>query len=322
MVIHNGSASSLEEPASAGMALATAYDIDAELERALEQQWTGRSRTVFQYAARRFVRNRIAVTGLVLILLIITMAVAAPWITPARPEEQVFFDQVGLSPSWQHPMGVDNLGRDYWSRIAYGARISLTVGVVATLVGFVIGLPLGAAAGMLGGATDWLVMRTTEVLGTIPSLLLAILILVLLGTGVQNMLIAIAVTGWIGPARLIRGQVFSVREEDYVWAARALGLKGWDIMWQNLIPNSFAPLLIGLATGIPRAIMAEAGLSFLGIGIDPPTPSWGQMLSEGLPWMRSYWWLAVWPSVMVALAMLAFNFVADGLRDALDPRAR
>jgi oligopeptide transport system permease protein len=294
-------------------------DIDAELERASDLELT-KPRSLWVYAAIRFSRNKIAVTGLVLVLLLVIMAVAAPWITPARPEEQLFFEQVGQPPSWKHPMGVDMLGRDYWSRIAYGTRISLTVGVVATLVSFVIGLPLGALAGMLGGVVDWIVMRTTEVLGTLPSLLLAIMILVLLGTGMQNMLIAIAITGWIGPARLIRGQVYSVREEDFVWAAKALGLRNWDIMWQNLIPNAFAPLLISLATGIPYAIMAEAGLSFLGIGINPPTPSWGQMLSEGLPWLRSYWWLAAWPAFMVALAMLSFNFVADGLRDALDPR--
>jgi oligopeptide transport system permease protein len=297
-------------------------ELDAELERESEREFATRPRSTLRYASARFMRNRIAMLGLVMVLGMVIMAVFAPWITPASPIEQHYFDRVGLAPNWQHPMGVDMLGRDYWSRIAYGSRISLMVGVVATLVSFVIGLPLGALAGMLGGVVDWLVMRTTEVLGTIPSLLVAILILVLLGTGVQNMLIAIAITGWIGPARLIRGQVYSVREEDFVWAARALGLKNWDIMWQNLIPNAFAPLLISLATGIPNAIMAEAGLSFLGIGIDPPTPSWGQMLSDGLPFLRSYWWLALWPAVMVALAMLGFNFVADGLRDALDPRAR
>jgi peptide/nickel transport system permease protein/oligopeptide transport system permease protein len=294
-------------------------DLDALVQQA---EQLGKARTVFYYASRRFVRNRIAVTGLVLVSLLLFMAIAAPLITSSGPNEQDFLEEVGKAPSWRHPLGVDTLGRDYWSRIVYGARISLSIGIMATLVSFTIGLPLGAAAGMLGGVVDWIVMRTTEVLGTIPSLLLGILILVLLGTGVQNMLIAIAVTGWIGAARLIRGQVFSVREEDYVWAAKSLGLTNWDIMWQHLIPNSFAPLLISVATAIPGAIMAEAGLSFLGIGINPPTPSWGQMLSEGLPWIRSYWWLAAWPAVMVALAMLAFNFVADGLRDALDPRTR
>lgn len=297
-------------------------DLDAELERASEREFDTKARSTWRYAFVRFKRNRIAVFGAVMVLGLVIMAVAAPWITPSGPEEQLYFDQVGKAPTWAHPLGVDLLGRDYWSRICYGARISLMVGVVATLVSFAIGLPLGALAGMLGGPVDWIVMRITEILGTIPSLLVAILILVLLGTGVQNMLIAIAITGWIGPARLIRGQVYSVREEDFVWAAKALGLKDWDIMWQNLIPNAFGPLLISLATGIPSAIMAEAGLSFMGIGIDPPTPSWGQMLSDGISYVRSYWWLALWPALMVALAMLGFNFVADGLRDALDPRAR
>jgi ABC-type dipeptide/oligopeptide/nickel transport system permease subunit len=309
-------------PRSEGSSSLTEHDLDALIQQTAQLQKPGKAHTVFYYASRRFARNRVAVTGLVLVTLLLVMAIAAPWIAPSDPNDQAFLDLVGKPPSWQHPMAVDTLGRDYWSRIVYGARISLSVGIMATLVSFAIGLPLGAAAGMLGGVVDWIVMRTTEVLGTIPSLLLGILILVLLGTGVQNMLIAIAVTGWIGAARLIRGQVFSVREEDYVWAARSLGLTNWDIMWQHLIPNSFAPLLISMATAIPGAIMAEAGLSFLGIGINPPTASWGQMLSEGLPWVRSYWWLAAWPAVMVALAMLAFNFVADGLRDALDPHAR
>lgn len=272
-------------------------------------------------AAYRFSKNRIAMIGLVIVTILITMAIFAPWIAP-EPYDQQDFTEAWKMPSWKHPMGTDGLGRDLLSRLIYGAQISLMVGFVVQLIVLGIGLPLGGVAGYYGGKADHAVMRIVDIMSAFPQLLFIILLTSVLGSGLFNIFIAIGVTGWVGVCRLIRGQILSLREKEFVEAARAMGARSGWILMKHLLPNALAPIIVSVTLGIPGAIFAEAGLSFLGIGIRPPFPSWGQMVGENAPYIRSYWHLSVFPAVMIALSMLGFTLVGDGLRDAMDPKMR
>ena len=270
-------------------------------------------------AYRRFLRNKLSLAAAIIILILVFMAVFAQWMTP-YPYSEANFDDAWQFPSLSHPMGTDSIGRDYFSRIIYGARISLIVGLVAQLLSLGIGIPLGAIAGYKGGKADFLVMRLVDVMSVFPSLLFAILIMAWLGSGLTYVLIAIGVTGWVGVCRLVRAQFLSLREADFVRSARSMGASGSHIIIRHMLPNAIGPIIVGLAMGIPQAIFAEAGLSFLGLGINPPTPSWGQMVSSHLPNVIYYWHLALFPVFMIAITMLGFSLVGDGLRDALDPK--
>jgi oligopeptide transport system permease protein len=270
-------------------------------------------------AIRRFSKNKLSVTAASIIILITLMAIFAPLISPAHYSE-ANFDDAWQFPSLTHPMGTDSIGRDYFSRIVYGARISLIVGFVAQMISLLIGIPLGAIAGFVGGRADYLVMRLVDVMSVFPSLLFAILIMAWLGSGLSNVLFAIGITGWVGVCRLVRAQFLSLREADFVRSARSMGGSSTHIVVRHMLPNAISPIIVGLAMGIPQAIFAEAGLSFLGLGINPPTPSWGQMVSSHLPNVIYYWHLALFPVFMIALIMLGFSLIGDGLRDALDPR--
>jgi ABC-type dipeptide/oligopeptide/nickel transport system permease subunit len=270
----------------------------------------------------RFARHRLAVVGAVFVAILVLTAVFAPWITPAGYDDTRYIDKAYAFPSREHLMGVDALGRDVFSRIVYGARVSLAVSAAAMVVALVVGLPLGALGGLFGGAADWVVLRLMELFFPIPPLLLGILLMTVLGPGIQNVLIAITITAWIPICRLIRGQVLSLRERDFVVAARMSGAGTWHILTRHLLPNSMAPVIVAVTLGIPTAIMSEAGLSFLGIGVSSPTPSWGLMINDGLAYVQYYWHLAVMPALMLALTMLAFSVAGDGLRDALDPMMR
>ncbi len=270
-------------------------------------------------ALRRYMKNKLSVVAAVIIIVISFMAVFAPWVSPSHYSE-ANFDAAWQFPSWTHPMGTDSIGRDYFSRIVYGARISLIVGFVAQMISLLIGVPLGAIAGFKGGKADYIVMRLVDVMSVFPSLLFAILIMAWLGSGLSNVLFAIGVTGWVGVCRLVRAQFLSLRASDFVRAARSMGASNVHIIVRHMLPNALSPIIVGLAMGIPQAIFAEAGLSFLGLGINPPTPSWGQMVSSHLPNVIYYWHLALFPVFMIALVMLGFSLIGDGLRDALDPR--
>ena len=270
-------------------------------------------------ALRRFMKNKLSVAAAIIIIVISFMAVFAPLVSPAHYSE-ANFDEAWQFPSWTHPMGTDSIGRDYFSRIVYGARISLIVGFVAQMISLLIGVPLGAIAGFKGGKADYIVMRLVDVMSVFPSLLFAILIMAWLGSGLSNVLFAIGVTGWVGVCRLVRAQFLSLRASDFVRAARSMGASNVHIIVRHMLPNALSPIIVGLAMGIPQAIFAEAGLSFLGLGINPPTPSWGQMVSSHLPNVIYYWHLALFPVFMIALVMLGFSLIGDGLRDALDPR--
>ena len=270
-------------------------------------------------ALRRYMKNKLSVVAAVIIIVISFMAIFAPWVSPSHYSE-ANFDAAWQFPSWTHPMGTDSIGRDYFSRIVYGARISLIVGFVAQMISLLIGVPLGAIAGFKGGKADYIVMRLVDVMSVFPSLLFAILIMAWLGSGLSNVLFAIGVTGWVGVCRLVRAQFLSLRASDFVRAARSMGASNVHIIVRHMLPNALSPIIVGLAMGIPQAIFAEAGLSFLGLGINPPTPSWGQMVSSHLPNVIYYWHLALFPVFMIALVMLGFSLIGDGLRDALDPR--
>lgn len=271
-------------------------------------------------AWRRFRANRLALLGLAIVSGLVVLAVGAPWIAP-YPYDKPDFTAAWQFPSRQHLMGTDGIGRDFFSRIVYGARTSLAIGLSAQAVALTLGLTLGMVAGIRGGKIDFAIMRLVDAVWAFPRMLFAIMILTVLGSGFANVLLAISLTGWIPICRLTRAQVLGQRDREYIQAARALGADGARIARAHLLPNIMGPVIVALTLGIPEAIFAEAGLSFLGIGINPPTPSWGQMVGESVSTIRFYWHLALFPALMIGLTMLGFVLLGDGLRDALDPRA-
>ncbi len=272
-------------------------------------------------AWRRFRANRLGPLGLVIVLLLVLLAIGAPLIAP-YPYDKPDFGAAWQFPSRQHLMGTDGIGRDFFSRIVYGARTSLAIGLSAQAIALTLGILLGLAAGMRGGMVDFVVMRLVDAVWAFPRLLFAIMLLTVLGSGFTNVLFAIAVTGWIPICRLTRAQLLGQREQEYVAAARAIGATERRVARVHLLPNIMGPIIVALTLGVPEAIFAEAGLSFLGIGINPPIPSWGQMVGESVSTIRFYWHLALFPAVMIGLTMLGFVLMGDGLRDALDPRSR
>ena len=280
-----------------------------------------RHRTLWQDAARRFMRNRLAVIGLAIVLLFLFLAVFADLVAPF-PYDKVYFDRVLRFPFELpgHPLGTDEVGRDYLSRLIYGARTSMTVGIAVQMVAFLIGVPLGSLAGYVGGRTDFIISRFIDTMTAFPGLMFSILIISVWGGGITKVIFALSITSWIGIARLTRGQILSLREKEYVEAARCTGVSQNRIILRHLLPNALTPILVSISFGIPAAIFGEAGLSFLGIGINDPIPSWGKMVGVSNAYVRVYWHLALFPTIAVALAMLGFSFVGDGLRDALDPK--
>lgn len=280
-----------------------------------------KERSLWLDAVDRFSRNRLSVASSFVILLLVLMAIFADVLAPAGYDHQVY-REAWQFPSWTHPMGTDPYGRDLLSRIIYGARISMSVALIVNAAALLIGAPLGALAGWLGGAIDYLLMRVVDVMSAFPTLLFAILMLTMLGSGLINIYIAVAATSWIPIARLVRGQMLSLREQDFVLAARAIGATDWNIVVRHLLPNALTPVIVSLSLGIPAAIMAEAGLSFLGIGVNAPVPSWGKMLNEYLPNIQSHWYLSTFPGLMIALTMYAFTLAGDGLQDALNPTVK
>ncbi|CAA9350416.1 MAG: Dipeptide transport system permease protein DppC, partial [uncultured Chloroflexia bacterium] len=228
-------------------------------------------------------------------------------------------------PSRQHWLGTDSVGRDFLSRLIYGTRVSLLVGFSVQIVAVAIGVTLGTLAGMLGGWVDYVIMRWVEVLTAIPGILFALFLISILGreaSGIQslfNVVFAIGLIGWVEICRLTRAQLLSLREKEFITAAYAIGANRWTVATRHLLPNALAPLIVAVTLGVPGAIFAEAGLSFLGLGINDPLPSWGKMVAESNAYIRVYWHLGLFPTLMIAITMLSFSFVGDGLRDALDP---
>jgi len=269
----------------------------------------------------RFRRNRLAVAALCFIIVEVAVALFAPWIAPYDPYRGDF-TATWQTPNSLHWLGTDDLGRDVLSRLIYGARISVSVGVLSQLVIALVGLPVGALAGLKGGWFDYALMRIIDVFSSLPSMLFYVLLMVALGAGFGNLILAMAATGWIGIARLVRGQVLSLKETDYVRASRAMGGGTRHIMQTHLMRNLTTPVIVALALGIPGAMFTEAGLSFLGLGIPSPQASWGQMIGMYQAYIRTAWHLTVFPSAVLAVTMLAWFLLGDGIRDALGTSIR
>lgn len=271
--------------------------------------------------ARRLLRNFAFTCGLLLTVTLIIVALAAPLISPTDPFQQDTARRLE-APSKEHPLGMDDLGRDVLARIVWGARVSLRVGFSVVILASLIGVTLGAISGYFGGAVDVTVMRLCDILLAFPGILLAIALVAVLGPSLNNVILALATIGWVGYARLVRGQVLKVREMEYVTAAKALGARSPRVIIKHVLPNVINPVIVMATLGLAGAILAEASLSFLGLGVQPPTPSWGAMLTAGRRYLGLANHLAIYPGIAIMLAVMGLNFLGDGLIDALDPKYR
>jgi ABC-type dipeptide/oligopeptide/nickel transport system permease subunit len=279
-----------------------------------------RQRSLWSDAFQRVIRNRAAVVGALIILLLIVTAIFAGQIAP-HPYTQQFISSPFDTPSKATPFGTDNLGRDQLTRVIYGSRISMAVGLIVQLIVVLVGVPLGALAGYLGGWRDNLLMRFTDVVYAFPDLLFVIILLAALGRSETNVFLAIAIVSWPTMARLVRGQFLSLKEKEFVEAARVSGASHWRIITRHLLPNSSGPIIVAVTLGIPAAILTEAVLAFLGLGAPPPLPSWGSLVFDALGAVFTVPLLVVFPGLAISITMLSFVFLGDGLRDALDPRS-
>ena len=278
-----------------------------------------RARMLRLYIAS-FVRNRTAVFGAVTIILFTVAALIAP-LLPTDPLEQDY-DALMLAPSIEHPIGTDSLGRDNLIRLIHGGRVSLQVGLFAVLIATTVGVTIGLVAGYFGKWTDSILMRLVDVILAFPGLLLAILMVAILGPSLRNAMLAIAVAFIPGFARITRANTLSLREKEFVESARAIGGGPIRIMFRTILPNTVSPIIVQASLGMSYAILFEASLSFLGLGIQPPTPSWGYMLSASREFITLAWWLSTFPGLAIFLVVIAWNFIGDGIREALDPRQR
>ena len=271
-------------------------------------------------ALRRLARHRLAMFGAVLVALEVGLALLAPWIAPHEPN-RMDYTAVLSGPTTEHPLGTDDLGRDLLSRTLYGSRLSLEVGIVAVLVAVVLGVPIGLVSGYFGGIFDEAVMRVVDAVMALPALVLALTIAAVLGPGIWNATVAIAVVAAPTYTRLVRGQVLSIKENDYVLAAQSIGAPTWVILMRHILPNAFSPVIVQASLGVGFAIILEASLSFIGLGAQPPTPSWGNMVQVGFQYLEIAPWFVLIPAVAIFLAVLGFNMLGDGLRDTLDPKS-
>jgi len=277
--------------------------------------------TLWGDAFVRLRRNRLAVAGAIIIISLALASIIVPLVSPYEFDEQNL-NAILEGPSHAHLLGTDGLGRDVFTRLFYGARTSLAVGIFVQFIVLAIGLPIGALAGYAGGRVDNLLMRFVDVMFAFPDLLLIILIRAILGGSIYMIFLAIGLVAWVNLARLVRGQILSLKQRDFITAARAMGGSGPYITLRHLLPNSLGPVIVLVTFGIPRAIFAEAALSYIGIGVKPPTPSWGTMIQDGYNNIFGAPYLVLFPAIAVGILMLAFTFLGDGLRDALDPRER
>lgn len=267
----------------------------------------------------RLLRSRNAVIGLLIVLAFLLIALLAPILAPSRAETQSLVNAL-KPPSHTYLLGTDEFGRCVLSRVIYGARVSLRIALLGSAIAIGIGIFLGAIAGYRGGIADYVIQALVDISWAFPTILLALAIMFILGPGLQSIMIAVGLVYWGSYARLTRGQFLALREMEYVEAAHAIGAGGFRIVTRHLLPNSLAPLIVQASLGIGQIILIEAALSFLGLGAQPPTPSWGAMLSNGRMYLMTAWWLTVFPGVAIMIVVLGFNLLGDGLRDALDPR--
>ncbi|MGE5542850.1 MAG: ABC transporter permease [Bacillota bacterium] len=277
--------------------------------------------TYWQDAWRRFKLNRLAIAGLVLLAILTLAAIVGPMLSPHSYDEQSY-DVMNIPPCRDYWFGTDALGRDLFVRVLHGARISLSIGVVSSLINLTIGVTYGAIAGFAGGRVDDFMMRVVDILYAIPILLIVILLMVMLGSGLGNIFLALGIAYWLTMARIVRGQILSIKEQDYILAARVIGVPRWKLITRHLVPNAIGPIVVYATLSIPTAIFLEAFLSFIGLGVSAPIASWGTLASDGIQSMKSYPWQLFFPAAAISVCLLSFNFVGDGLRDALDPRLR
>lgn len=287
-----------------------------------------KSRTNAQLAFQRFMRQRLAVAGTLVVLVLVAIAVFAPLLAPT-PYNQANLLYANQFPSAEFPFGTDPIGYDMLSRVMYGVRTSFIVSFSAVVISCLVGLPLGLAAGLRGGKTDFVVLRLVEVMTAFPGILFAIFLISVVNSGVMatffrsqtfNVTFVIGVTSWVTLCRLMRAQILTLREREFVTAARSTGATEFQVAVKHLLPNAIPPMIVAVTLAIPAAIFAEAGLSFLGLGINEPVPSLGKMVADSRQYIQLYWYLGFFPAMAIALAVLGFAFMGDGLRDALDPR--
>ena len=268
---------------------------------------------------RQMKKNRLALWGLAIVVVMSLLAIAGPWLAPYTYADQDF-PAANAWPSAAHWFGTDSLGRDLFVRVLYGARISLSIGLVASLINVFIGVIYGGIAGLVGGRTDQIMMHIVDILYSIPMLLYVILLMVVFKPGLLNIYLALGIAYWLNMARIVRGQILSLKQQEYVMAARSCGTSTWHILCRHMIPNCVGPIIVTLTLSIPDAIFTEAFLSFIGLGVSAPMASWGVLASEGINSMRSFPFQLVFPALALCITMLGFMFLGDGLHDALDPQ--
>jgi len=270
---------------------------------------------------RAFRRNRLALAGGVVVVFLAVLALLAPVVSPRdpnRPDVKKILD----GPSRAHLLGTDQLGRDVLSRMLYGARVSLAVGFVSVGIATAIGIVLGSLAGYHGGTTDAMVMRLVDLMLVFPRFFLLLAVLAFLRPSIWTIMAVIGLTGWMSVARLVRAEFLSLKEREFVLWSQSIGASAFRIIWRHILPNAMAPVLVAMTLGIPAAILTESGLSFLGLGVQPPHATWGNILNEGKDAIEIGWWLSVYPGVAILITVLSYNLLGEGIRDALDPRLR
>ena len=281
----------------------------------------GEAETPRDLALRMMRQNRLAAVSALVIVLFVLAAILAPLLAPYDPNEMNLDEQL-MAPCAEHLLGTDDGGRDVLSRLLYGSRVSLAVGVIPTLVSMLIGAVLGAVAGFFGGWLDTIIMRLADVLLAFPSILLVMVIMYSLGDGLVNVFLALSILNWAGVARVTRAETLRLKHTEYVEAARVIGVRETTMVWRHVLPNCLPTLIVLFTLAVPSSILAESGLSFLGLGIQPPDASWGQMVNAGRQFLYYAPWISLAPSVCIMLIVLSFNFLGDGLRDVLDPHLR
>lgn len=279
------------------------------------------SRTLWQDAWKRLKKNKLAIASLIVIGLIILVAIFAPLLAPYDPYTTDIYNKLS-KPTPEHIMGTDSIGRDVFSRIIYGTRISLLVGVICEAIAVPIGVILGCIAGYYGGWLDSIISRLIEVLGSFPFIIFALCIMFLIGPGVLNIFVALGAIGWLGHARQIRAAVIQLKNAEFIEAAKAAGATDFQIIFKHLVPNCLSTVIVVATIDIPGDIMYEATLSYIGLGIQPPEPSWGSMIAEAQPYLRNLPTFSIFPGLAIMIVVLAFNTFGDGLRDALDPKLK
>ena len=288
---------------------------------ALAEEIARPSTTYWHDVWQRFRKDKLAVIGLIVIVLMAVMCIVMPLVSPYTYDSSDYMN-MNATPSWEHPCGTDQLGRDQFIRIMYGARISLTIGFVAAAINFAIGVIYGGLSGYIGGRADMILMRIVDILSSLPSLLYIVLIMLIFGSNMGSVILALCFTSWIGTARVVRSEVMYLKHSEYVLASRLAGASTWHLLIHHLIPNAMGPIIVSTAFLIPGAIFSEAFLSFLGIGIQAPQASWGSLANAAIPVMQMYPHLMLFPVIAICITMFSFNFIGDGLRDALDPRLK